>query len=228
MNSATISADIISYTSLTTDDKSKLENKVKKLLNELTKKYKKELFFGRMIQGDYIECAIKYPKKSLRLALLFKTFIKSINLNISNKNNNRIKYFKEYAIRLAVAVAPLVTINNEKGIIDGEAIYLSGRAIKNYSTFDKQKIVIKKTMFFCSQNKQEQDKFDTIFLLLDTIIARCTSKQCEVLYYKLLGFSEKEISLMLNKFQSTISQHSTTAGWQSIKKAVDYFEENII
>lgn len=227
MNSATISADIISYTSLSESDKREIEQKIKQLLSELTEKYKKDFFFGRIIQGDYIECAIKYPTMALRIALLLKTYIKSIQLHSSNKNNTRIKYFNEYAIRLAIAVAPLITFNSEKGIIDGEAIYLSGRAIKGHSTFNKQKIVIKNTMFFCSNNNQEQTKYNTIISLLDIIIARCSAKQCEVIYYKLLGLNEKKISLKLNKSQSTISQHSTAAGWHSIIKSVNYFEENI-
>ena len=227
MNSATISADIISYTSLVDTDKRKLESQIRVLLSDLSKTYKKDFFFGRIVQGDYIECAVKKPKHILRIALLLKTFIKSLELKASDTKDSRIKYFNEHAIRLAIAVAPLATINAEKGIIDGEAIYLSGRAIKNISTSDKQKIVIKNTLFFCSEIKKEQDKYETIISLLDTIISKCSSKQCEVIYLKLMGYSEKEISEKLGKFQSTISQHSTSAGWHSIEKTVNYFEQNI-
>lgn len=228
MNSATISADIISYTALSENDKREIEQSIKDLLIELAEKYKKDLFLGRIVQGDYIECAIKSPTNALRIALLLKTFIKSRNLHSSNLNDTRIKYFKEHAIRLAIAVAPLITIDREKNLIDGDAIYLSGRAIKNFSTSDKQKIIIKNTMFFCSNNSQEQDKFDAIISLLDVILSKCSRKQCEVIYYKLLGLSEKEISLKLHKYQSTISQHSTAAGWQSIIKSINYFEKYII
>jgi DNA-binding NarL/FixJ family response regulator len=115
-------------------------------------------------------------------------------------------------------------LDSKNGIIDGEAIYLSGRAIKNYSTSDKQKIVIKNTMFFCSLDSKIQQQFDVIFSLLDTILSKCTSKQSEVVYYKLLDLSEKDIAAKLSKYQSTISQHSTAAGWLSIEKAVTHFE----
>lgn len=225
-NSATISADIVSYTSLADQDKRKIEKAVRDLLEELSLKYRKEGFFGRVVQGDYIECAMESPIKALRIALIIKTFVKSVELGHAS-SNNRTRYFKEHGVRLSVAVAPLTIIDSKNGTIDGDAIYLSGRAIKGQSTSGKQKIVIKNTLFFCSNDEQEQEKYDTLISLLDIIMARSSGKQCEVLYYKLLGLSEKEISQKLGKYQSTISQHSTAAGWQSIEKAVDYFEKTI-
>lgn len=227
MNYSTISADVISYTSLLEEEKRELETGIKELISDLTNKYKEYSFFGRLVQGDYIECAIKSPIYALRIALLLKTYIKTFVFNKTKGKRIRLKYFHEHGIRLAVAIAPLDNIDPEKGIIDGEAIYLSGRAIKNLSSSDKQKIVIKNTMFFCSHEKKIQDQFDTLFSLLDTIISKCSAKQSEIIYYKLLDLSEKEISEKLSKYQSTISQHSTAAGWLSIEKAVTYFENTI-
>jgi len=227
MNSSTISADIISFTSLADEDKRKIELQIKLLISDLTKQYKDQGFFGRIMQGDYIECALNSPVHVLRIALLLKSFIKSFELTENNESNKRLKYFKEYGIRIAIAVAPLTILDSKNGIIDGEAIYLSGRAIKDMSTSDKQKVVIKSSMFFCNPDKQEQDKYDAMISLLDTIISRCSPKQCEVLHYKLLGVSEKDISQKLNRNQSTISQHSTAVGWNSIEKTVNYFENNI-
>lgn len=227
MNNATISADVISYTSLSEEEKRQLETGIKGLLSDLTKKYKKYSFYGRLVQGDYMECALKSPEHALRIALLLKTYIKTFDFNSKAEKGNRLKYFNEHGIRLALAIAPLEKIDRLKGIIDGEAIYLSGRAIKNISTSDKLKIVIKNTMFFCSRDQKVQAKFDTIFSLLDTIISKCSAKQSQIIYYKLLELSEKEISEKLGKYQSTISQHSTAAGWLSIEKAVNYFENTI-
>ena len=222
MNYSTISADVISYTSVLEEEKRELETGIKELLSYLTKKYEKYSF-----QGDYIECALKSPKHALRIALLLKTYIKTFEFNKKKEKGNRLKYFNEHGVRLAVAIAPLEKMDPEKGIIDGEAIYLSGRAIKNHSTSEKQKIVIKNTMFFCSADKKIQEQFDTFFSLLDTIISKCSAKQSQIIHYKLLNLSEKEISEKLNKYQSTISQHSTAAGWLSIEKAVIYFESTI-
>lgn len=224
MNFATISADVISYTSLTEIERRTLESGIKHLFSILTERYKNQSFYGRLVQGDYMECAVDTPQYALRIALILKTYVKSIVFEVSKNNKSRLKYFSEHGIRLAVAVAPLDKLDSKNGIIDGEAIYLSGRAIKNYSTSDKQKIVIKNTMFFCSPNSKIQQQFDVIFSLLDTILSKCTSKQSEVVYYKLLDLSEKDIAAKLSKYQSTISQHSTAAGWLSIEKAVNHFE----
>jgi hypothetical protein len=228
MNSSTLSADIISYTSLAVEDKRKIEFSVRQLILELTEKYKEFGFFGRIVHGDYIECAMYSPVHILRISLLLKTLIKSFESSEDDVENTRNKYFKEYGIRIAIAVAPLMVLDAKNGIIDGEAIYLSGRAIKEMSTSNKKKVVIKNSMFFCSPDKQEQEKYDTMISLIDTIFSRCSPKQCEVIYYKLLNFSEKEISEKLKRSQSTISQHSTAAGWNAIEKTVNYFENNIV
>lgn len=224
MNNATISSDIISFTALKEQDKRKVTAGIKLLFEKLGDKLPEKSFYGRMVQGDYIECALLEPKSVLRVALMIKTFIKSIPIKEKAGLDERFKYYKEHAVRLAVAVAPLTTIDMNEGIIDGEAIYMSGRALKNLSTSDKQKVVIKRTMFFYCPEEEVQNRFDTIFALLDTLLSRCSAKQCEVVFHKLMGQSEKEIAAMLQKNQSTISQHSTAAGWHAIEKTVQYFE----
>ncbi|MCG6189307.1 hypothetical protein [Maribellus maritimus] len=224
MSYATVSADVISYTSLTQTEKRELESVIKQLLEDLSENYADQRFFGRLVQGDYIECALADAAASLRIALLLKTYVKSITFNTKGNSKSRLKYFSEYGIRLAVAVAPLTILDAKNGVIDGDAIYLSGRTIKNFSTSNKQKIIIKNTMFFRSSEKKLEEQFDVVFTLLDTILSRCSAKQCEVIFYKLMNFSEKEIARKLGKYQSTISQHSTAAGWLSIEKAVNHFE----
>lgn len=227
MNNAAISADIISYTLLTLSDKRKIDAKIKEVLTILSEKFSNDKFYGRSVQGDYIECALKNPRHALRISLILKAFIKSLELPEKKTYKSKLKYFREHGIRLATAVAPLKTLDMKNGIIDGEAIYLSGRAIKNMSTSGKQKVIIKNTMFFKSTNKMLQEQFDAIFSLLDVIMSKCSAKQCEVVYHKLMGLSEKEICDLLNKNQSTISQHSNAAGWQSIEKSVIYFENTV-
>ncbi len=228
MNSATISADVVSYTLLPESEKRNLGSSIRNLLSELSIQYDAEGFYGRLVQGDYVECAMKSPGIALRIALIIKTFIKSIHYEIPKNEMPGLKHFHLYGVRLAVAVAPLQTFIPENGILDGEAIYLSGRAIKNLSTSDKQKIVIKNTLFFRHTDPKIQEQFDAIFFLLDTILAKCSAKQSEVIFYKLQNRSEKEIAVLTGKKQSTISQHSTSGGWIAIEKAVNHFENNIL
>lgn len=226
MNSATISADVIAYTSLPGEVRKLLDKKIRNILHTLTEKYPVGHFFGRISQGDHIECALRTPEHALRIALLLKTGVKSLDISYV-KNKAQVKHFVEHGIRLALAIAELSIIDAANGIIDGEAIYMSGRTLKTQSTSDKEKIIIKRTMFFLCNEPETQEKMDVVVALLDKLIARSSAKQNEVIYHKLLGMSEKEISKTLSRNQSTISQHSTAAGWQAIEKAVEYFEKTV-
>lgn len=227
MNNATISADIISFTTLSDSQRQDVAMQINSLLKKLTTNYHDQVFYGRLIQGDYIECALDVPTYILRIALLLKTFVKSIDLETGKTANRELQYFFQHGIRLAIAVAPLSKLDIEKGIIDGEAIFMSGREIKKHSSAEKQKTIIKQSMFFLSHDERLQAEMDTIFSLIDTILSGCSPKQSKVLYYKLLGLTEKEISKELNRDQSTINQHSTAAGWISLEKAVHHFERVI-
>ncbi|MEF8811008.1 MAG: hypothetical protein V5A47_08815 [Bacteroidales bacterium] len=228
MNYGTISGDIISSTSLSGNDKRRLEKGITGLFEDLTNRYAAAGFYARLVQGDHVECAMSAPEFVLRLALIIKTYIKSLELPKDEPRDKRIERFKEHGLRLAAAVAPLDTLDRKAGIIDGEAIELSGRAIKNMDTSDKQKVIIKDTMFFCSPDKGTEEQFAPVFALLDVLLSKCSAKQCRVIYYKLLGYNEGEIAKILKKYQSTINQHSTAAGWHAIEKSVKYFESQIV
>ncbi len=225
MNRGTLSADIISYTALSASEKRKLEQEIHDLLEKLTDQYKKENFFGRLVQGDHIECALDAPQKVLRIALLLKAYIKSLEIPEEPGRDKRIRLFKEHGVRLAAAVAPLETFDTRAGIIDGEAIQLSGRTIQKQDTSGKQNIVIKRTLFFRAANPITEEHFEPLFALLDTLLTKCTGKQSQVVYYKLMGLDEGQIAEKLNKYRSTINEHSTAAGWHAIEAAVIYFEK---
>ena len=224
MNKATISADIVSSTSLNVEQRLILEKELKKLLRILKQSFGSKTFFGRLIKGDYIECVLNNPKDALRVALIIKSFVKSLKIQANNKTNKKIQNFKEYGIRIAVGIGELSILNRRKGIIDGEAIYLSGRAINEMTSSDKK---IKNTLAFRSNQEDWNEAFAPLFSLLDVLFADSTRAQSEIILYKLLNKSEKEISEILKKSQSTINQHSTAAGWFAIDKAVKYFENQI-
>jgi hypothetical protein len=177
-----------------------------------------------LIKGDYIECVLSNPAVALRVALIIKSYVKSLPFTIAKDQGKKLKDFKEYGIRIAVGIGKLSIFNRKKGIIDGEAIYLSGRAINELTSSDKK---IKQTLVFRSGNEKLNTNFSAIFNLLDIIFAKYKSAQSEVVFYKLLKKSEKEITEITQKGQSTINQHSTATGWYAIENAVEYFEKII-
>lgn len=225
MKRAAISGDIIAYTSLSNASKDKIEYAIGQLFKELKIKFD---VYGRIIKGDYLECYIPAPEDSLRVALAIKALIKSLPPEINDSNNRRISAFKTHGIRLAIGIGEITRFDPEKGIIDGEAIYYSGRLINDSrATSDKERIVIKNTMYIKTDDKSIDKMAEPMLALLDFLISRSTAKQCSVLYLKLLGNNEEDIARKLNLNQSTVNKHSTSLGWNAIEKAVLYFEESV-
>jgi hypothetical protein len=227
MDTAVISGDIVASTSLTDAGRALIEENLQALTLELKDKFDT---YSRIIRGDYLECVVSEPQHALRIALAIKGYIKSIHLteNLHYVSDPRIRAFKTHGIRLAIGYGQLSRFNPENGVIDGEAIYLSGRTINFLSTYNKERIVIKNTLYFVSNNETLNNQFEPILALLDVLISKATSKQCKVLYMKLINHNEASIASILNISQAVVNQHSTSLGWNAIEKAVSFFTQTII
>ncbi len=79
-------------------------------------------------------------------------------------------------------------------------------------------------MFFSSKDETLNKNFRPLLSLLDVLMGKATSRQCEVLYLKLLNNQEDEIARRLGIGQSAVNQHSTSVGWNAIDEAVNYFK----
>lgn len=228
MESAIISGDIIASTSLNEVDREKIGESFKTLSRELGDKFN---VYSRTTEGDdSIVCYVPNIPDALRVMLAIKCFIKSVPISIKSSNQQediRQKFFKMHGIRLAMGIGELSRLDVEKGIFDGEAIYYSGRLLSENKTYNKGKIIIKSTLFLKSNDPAFDVEILPLLALLDVMLSKCTSKQSEVLYLKLIGNDEMVIAEMLNKSQSTINEHSTQAGWNAIEKAVTRFEEKV-
>jgi hypothetical protein len=225
MDKAAISGDIIAYTSLSNEDKTKIVGATRQLLEKLSTQYQ---VFGRLIKGDYIECYLPDPSMALRIALVIKSYLKSLSIDLSDSTDNRINAFKTHGIRLAIGIGEIDHFDPSEGIIDGEAIYFSGRMINDgRNTSDKERIVIKNTLFFKSNNEELNEEFEPLLALIDVLISKATAKQCNILYLKLMGNNEEAIANQLALNQSTVNVHSTSLGWNAIEKAVNHFEKKI-
>jgi hypothetical protein len=227
MNETIISGDIVASTSLSNKGKVKFETSLRELLADLNSKFG---VFGRVIKGDYVECYVPRTENALCVALIIKSFVKSIRFFPEDEmqaKDKRIKFFNMHGIRLAIGFGELSRLDTDKGIIDGEAIYFSGRALSGQNTYNKEKIVIKNTLFFVSNFDDLNDEFDPMLALLDVLMRKATTKQSHVLFLKLMGFSEESIAEKLKIGQSTVNQHSTSVGWNAIEKAVKRFGQVI-
>jgi len=223
MKYSVISGDIISSTSLTGEDRKLVEEKLKNLLKDLKKEFS---VYGRIIKGDYIECVVPNASEGLQVALAIKSFVKAIPIEVKTykTSDSRVKQFKIHGIRLAIGYGELSRYSPKNGIIDGDAIYLSGREISGETTYNKERIVIKNTLFFASKDESLNKNLQPLLALLDVLISKATSRQCEVLYLKLMNNQEDDIAKRLGIGQSAVNQHSTSVGWNAIEEAVNYYK----
>ena len=91
---ATISADIVSSTTLSIDETIALKKKINDQFVSLSCKFPG--FWGRLIKGDYIECLVPNPSAALRIALILKTLVKSFDIERTKKNK---QFLNAQAIR---------------------------------------------------------------------------------------------------------------------------------
>ncbi|MGL4519294.1 MAG: RNA polymerase subunit sigma-70 [Phocaeicola sp.] len=210
---ATISADIVSSTSLTADETIELKQKIAELFQLLEKKYPG--FWGRQIKGDYLECYIPKACDAFRIALLIKSYIKSFQKTALPTS----KKFHTYGARIAIGLGEMRIVNQEAGILDGEAIYYSGRAIDNMGPANKG------TMTIEMKDASVVTPLRTVAILTDAVLNSASKRQSEVVFYKLLQLKEVEISHKIGIKQSSVNEHSSAAKWYCIEEALNYFEQ---
>ncbi len=215
---AILVADLVDYSQLITPDKTLINKELENLFTYLRQKYK---VYVRQYKGDYIECYIPQKSDSLEIALLFKTKLKSLEIETPAKIS---KNFKEYGLQQAIGVGTLNTMDSEKGIIDGEAIYMAGRKINNKTTTSKERKIIKKSLFYLSKKNEENERMNAFFALIDTMINKASQKQSEIIFLKLKGMEEKEIAQYLDVNISVVNRQSNSVGWNAIKETITYYQ----
>lgn len=211
---AAISADVVSSTALSIDETIVLKQRIEDLFLLLEGRYPG--FWGRLIKGDYMECLLPSAKDALRVALLLKTCIKSFPVHDAKGK----KLFQTYGVRMALGLGNMRLVDREQGIMDGEAIYLSGRTLNGMPVSNKQI-----TFLIGATNKPQESALRTVGILIDALLNNATSRQCEVLYYKLLAKNEQEIANILGINQSGVNQHSTSAKWYCIEETLNFWEQ---
>ena len=162
---AAISADIVSSTSLCIEETIALKQWTEDLFSILEKRFPG--FWGRLIKGDYIECLLPSAKDSFRVALIIKSRIKSFPVAESKEK----KLFQTYGIRMAMGIGDMRIVDKEHGIMDGEAIYLSGRTLDEMGTPNKNG-----TFLIEPADKQLRPALHTIGMLTDALLNNTTKQ----------------------------------------------------
>lgn len=210
---ATISADIVSSTSLSEVETIELKQYIEEQLKMLETLYPGS--WGRLIKGDYIECVVPNASNAFRIALIIKNSIKAFEVEKTLGS----KLFYTYGARISIGIGGMRIVDREQGIMDGEAIYLSGRSLAKMGSLSKGALTIETINENLSQNLR------VVAVLTDAILNDATPKQSQVIYYKLLGYKESEIAEKMKIYQSGVNNHSSSAKWYCIEEALNYFEQ---
>jgi hypothetical protein len=211
---ATISADIVRSTSLATEDLVELRKSLCRVLDELERAYTG--FWARIVRGDSIECFVPRYSDALRIALLIKLFVK---MEVSGLDCE--EELQMFRIRFSIGVGDIKYADKNDDIIDGPAIYMSGRNLDDISR--------KGNVFTAFQIMDAPESLsnliDSYVALLSNLVDTYSAKQAEVIFYKLLGYKEVEISEKLGIYQSSVNTRSTNAQWGLVNTAIKDFEE---
>jgi hypothetical protein len=223
MIQAIITGDIIHSTRLSIKHRDWLFKQIADALKQLDKDFgiRSETF-----RGDSFQTLVKNPTAALKLALLQKTFIRSLNpshvYDVRKKNSPIIKrgiVFPTWIFdaRVAIGIGNVDSLSNRLASSGGKAFQLSGQLL------DRMKG--KKQSFAIATDDLFNDELQTEFILLDAIISKTTALQCQVINLKLLGYTEQQIAEQLNVGQSAVNQRSNSGNWNAIEAMLTRFEK---
>ncbi len=222
MTQAIITGDVIHSTRMNIEYRNWLFKQIASALKQWDKDFgmRSETF-----RGDSFQSLVKRPVDALKLALLQKTFIRSLNpsdlYDVGKKNAISRKgiFFPMWIFdaRIAIGIGNVDLLTNSLAGSGGQAFQLSGQLL------DKMKG--KKQSLGISTNDRFKEELETEFILLDAIISKTTALQCEVINHKLLGYTEIEIAKKLNIRQSAVNQRSNSGNWNAIESMLKRFEK---
>lgn len=215
---AVLSGDIIHSSKLDPKIRQELFQQLEIFLKDLMKKDKQ--FKAETNRGDWFQCLTKNPKNSLRYGLLIKSFLRSLRLGEEKEADG----FKSTILdaRLAIGIGEMDFEGNRLGNSDGSAFHLSGRLLETLKGTSKSLAAA------TEKNEELNDQWFALLTLVDFILSKTTSTQCEVIQRKLQGFKETEIAKELSILQSAVNQRSSASGWNAIDVALKQFEKTII
>lgn len=210
---ATISADIVRSTSMNTEDLIVLRNRLRGLFQDFEEDYPG--FWARIVRGDSIECVVPNYNDALRIAILIKLYVK---MRVSEFECSEM--LQRYGIRFSIGVADIKYADKKEDIINGPAIYLSGRNLDEISR--RENIM---TAFEIGQApKPLSNLLDSYVAMVSGIVDSYSAKQAEVVFLKLLGFKEIEISERVGISQSSVNTRAANAQWGLLNTAIKDFE----
>jgi hypothetical protein len=210
---AAISADVVSSTSLSRESMIELNEKLKKCLCVLERRYQD--FWGRIVRGDSIECIMSRPEDAFEVALILKTWVKSFEP--SNIQDD--KRFNRYGLRIAIGIGEMKTIDRGLDMMDGDAIYRSGRAMDKLVGRAKYSFVISMA------DSEHEQALQVILTLVNQLLNNATARKCETLCERILSSDTSKTAEKMGISVSGVNQTLKDLGWSAIEQAIIYYRK---
>ena len=218
-----ITGDIIQSSHLDAEIRQWLMEAIKKTMLGWHKEFEME---SELVRGDSFQCLTRKPNLALTIALLIRTFVKSLNPNSTQDIYQCPKPILRHAaqlsspsfdLRMAIGVG---TIDYEGATLaesDGEAFQLSGKALDALKE--------SRSHFNIVSHDGYAKELASMAVLLDAIVSKTTALQCEVIHLKLLGQTETQIASLLKIHQSAVNQRAHAGSWHAIRSGINRFNE---
>lgn len=210
---AAISADIVSSTSLSKAAMIELTEKLRDILSLLENQY--DGFWGRVVKGDTIECIMPNAADAFEVAILLKAFVKSF----VPKDGQGLKQFHKYGLRVAIGLGEMKTVDKELDMLDGEAIYRSGRELSKLVGRSKFSFVIS------MENTEKEAALQLMFSLVNHLLNKATARKCEVLCERILSKDSSEVAQRMGISVSGVNQSLKDIGWELIEQVIIYYRK---
>ena len=216
---AVITGDLIDSTKIPPAAVTTLFERLEKEIQAIQKK---QALVLEVYRGDSFQCLVKAPAQSLRIALLLKTFFRSLHLKALESGSGKKKTITNLPsnlldARMALSVGLVENLAPRLATSNGAAFQLSGRMLDQIKD-SKQHLIIGSADNFHAEWQTES-------ILLDALLARTSALQCQVLHAKLKGHTETEIAKTLKIGQSAVNQRAASGNWNAINAMLKRFEE---
>ncbi len=219
-----ITGDIVSSQSIAPDIRQKLFEDINVFLKDLKKKW---ISSYETFRGDSLQCDVKSPELSLRVALVIRAFFKAYipheeQESMVKEDRPTKGYFStDFDIRLAVGIGEIDFIKKNKiTSSDGLAFRLSGEALDELKQ-QSNRLTVK------TYKNDFNEQIEAPVLLLDALIQKWTQNGAEIVLHLLQNKKEEEIAALLNISQSAVNQRKKNAQWFAIEKLIQYFEKTV-
>jgi predicted DNA-binding protein YlxM (UPF0122 family) len=197
---AVLTGDIVNSTLLDPQQGKKLL----KILQHVIAEHKHEFF-----RGDSFQVYIKEPAAALKIALQCRTAAIGLDPEQAPALSD---------VRVSIGIGNVESPVRLLSTAKGEAFLLSGRALDAMNKTEGRLIIV-------TENKLPNLALGVMSDYINSIYKQMTSKQAEVIFELLKGYSQQHVADKLNRSKSTISQHVTAGRWEEIESILNKYQE---